>query len=207
MDNYSVVKELWFQKNKNFFEEIKPNEHQFKNRIKKLVFEGGYRMKGSKWNQSYDLQVINFFNLGIRPNKFQCIKSCYLSPPPIGYTMFCCDGSSFGNPRAAGLGIVVRNHLCQVIGALSGGIGVTTNYITENFAVLCATELAGEWKLLNIVISSDSKAVIDGFLKGKVPCFIKKRWQKAVSRISSIIFQHCFREINFSADTVAKKGS
>ncbi|XP_026442839.1 uncharacterized protein LOC113342543 [Papaver somniferum] len=192
-------------KNKKFFEEIKPSELQFKKRIRKLVFEGGYRMKGNKWNQSYDLQVITFFKLGIRPSKFQCIKSCYWSPPPIGYTIFCCDGSSFGNPGADGFGVVVRNHECQVIGALSGGIDVVTNHIAEKFVVLCATELAGEWNLQNIVINSDSKTVIDGFLKGQVPWFIKKRWQKAVSRISSIIFQHCFREINFSIDTVAKR--
>ncbi|XP_026459328.1 uncharacterized protein LOC113359988 [Papaver somniferum] len=125
----------------------------------------------------------------------------------MGYTMFCCDGASFGNPGAAGFGVVMRNHLCQVIGILSGGICITTNFVAENYAVLCAAELAGEWELQNIIISSDFKTVIEGFLKGQVPWFIRMRWQKAVKKISSIVFQHGFREVNFSADAAAKKGA
>ncbi|XP_026416501.1 uncharacterized protein LOC113311934 [Papaver somniferum] len=203
----SVIREVWFQKNKKFIEEIKPNELQFKNRIKKLVYEGGYKMKGNRCNQAYDSQVIAFLTLGIRYNKFHCIKTCYWSPPPMGYTMFCCDGSSFGNPGAAGLGVVVRNYLCQVIGALSGGISITTNFVAENYAVFCAVELAGEWELQNIIICSDSKTIIEGFIKGQTPWFIRMRWKKAVSRVSSIIFQHCFRETNFSVDTTAKRGA
>ncbi|XP_026459281.1 uncharacterized protein LOC113359937 [Papaver somniferum] len=106
-----IIKELWFQKNKKYFEEVKPNIQHFKQKIIKIVSEGGLRMKGTKWNQNYDLQIIDFFNLGCRQRKFQCIKSFYWIPPQIGFTLFYCDGASVGNLGAAGFGIVVRNHL------------------------------------------------------------------------------------------------
>ncbi|XP_026377694.1 uncharacterized protein LOC113271990 [Papaver somniferum] len=172
-----------------------------------MVFEGGYRMKSNKWNQNYDLQIIAFFKLGLRHSKFQCIKTCYWIPPPMGYTMFFCDGSSFGNPGAAGFGVVVRDHVCQVLGVLSGGIGIGTNYIAEVYVVVCAAELAVERGLKNIVLCSDSKSVIEDFAQGNVPWFLHMRWVKATSKISSIIYMHGFREVDFSADSAAKRGA
>ncbi|XP_026383891.1 uncharacterized protein LOC113279413 [Papaver somniferum] len=109
-----------------------------------MVSYGGFRMKGNQWNQNYDFQIIAFFNLGLRQSKFKCIKKCYWNPPQNGYTLFCCDGVSVDNVGAAGFGVVVRDHLCQVVGALAGGIGITTNYIAEIYDVVCAAELAEE---------------------------------------------------------------
>lgn len=117
-----ILKELWFQKNIFFFEDIKPNMQRFKCRILKLVHESGLRIKGTKWCQNYDQQIITAFELGIRHSKFQCIKKCCWTPPDLGVVMFCCDGSSFGNPGSAGFGVVARDSNCQVIGALTGGI-------------------------------------------------------------------------------------
>ncbi|XP_026437135.1 uncharacterized protein LOC113335237 [Papaver somniferum] len=140
----SVIKELWFQKNERLFEDIKPNEKQFKSKIKKMILEGGYRMKSNKWNQNYDLQIINFLILV---------------------------------QRAPGFGVVVRDHTSQVLGILSGSIGIGTNYIAQVYGV------------------------------GKVPWLIDMRWRKATSKIASIIYMHSFRETNFSADSAAKRGS
>ncbi|XP_026398700.1 uncharacterized protein LOC113294522 [Papaver somniferum] len=192
-----ILKEIWFQKNKEYFEEIKPNTQGIKIRVQKYVQEGGIRMKGYKWNQEYDDNIISFFNLGQRASKYQCIKACYWNPPTAGYILFCCDGSSFGNPGTTGFGIVIRDEFCKVIGTLCGGIGVATNYITENYAVVCAAELAMEWGLTKIVIRSDSKAVLQDFEGGKIPWFLKSRWRKAKSKVSIIRLDHCFREINF----------
>ncbi|XP_026449120.1 uncharacterized protein LOC113349360 [Papaver somniferum] len=198
----SVIKELEFQKIKDC---LNKSSQILKIIIKKTVFEGAFKMKGNNWNQNYDLRVISFFNLGPRHNKFQCIKACYWSPPPIGYTLFCCDGFSFGNPGVAGFGIVVRNHSCQVIGVLSGGIGITNNYVAEVYAVVCAVELAGECKSHHIILSSDSRTVITDFSKGQVPWFIRMRWLRVVSKVASVLFKHCFREVKFSADMWLKK--
>ncbi|XP_026383639.1 uncharacterized protein LOC113279149 [Papaver somniferum] len=146
----NILKELWFQKNKRFFENIKPSMHRFKSRIMKLVNEGGLRITGTKWNQKYDLEIIDKFQLGSRLSIFQLIKTCYWFPPEQEYVIFCCDGASFGNPGSAGFGVVVRDSNCQVLGALSGGIGIASNYLAESYGIMCALELAVQWKMMNI---------------------------------------------------------
>ncbi|XP_026397147.1 uncharacterized protein LOC113291878 [Papaver somniferum] len=186
-----ILKEIWFQKNKKYFEEVKPNVQTIQRKVIKYVKEGGLRMKGHKWSQIYDDQIINFFSLGHRSTKFQCIRACFWSPPTNGYILFCCDGSSFGNPRGAGFGVVIRDEFFQVIGTLCGGLGMTTNYIAENYAVLCAIELAIERGLTKIIIRSDSKTVLQEFGAGKIPWFLRSRWRKEKSRIPSIQFEHC----------------
>ncbi|XP_026430016.1 uncharacterized protein LOC113326516 [Papaver somniferum] len=174
------------QENKKFFDNIKPNAKAFKCRILKLVNEGGLRMTGTKWNQTYDNEIITRFDLGPRYSKFQVIKRFQWSPPEIGFVMFCCNGSSFGNPGAAGFGIVVRNLDCQVVATLSGGIGIASNYLAETYGVINAMELAVQWELQNIIIVSDSKTVIVEFIQGNVPWFIKGRWLKAIKQFKQI---------------------
>ncbi|XP_026459881.1 uncharacterized protein LOC113360600 [Papaver somniferum] len=161
-----ILKELWFQKNKNFFEEIKPNIHSFKCRIMKLVNEGGLRITGNKWNQNYDLSIIAVFNLGLRNSKFQEIRECQWLPPDFGFTMFCCDGSSLENPGAAGFGVVVREHYCQVLGTLTRGIGIASNYKAQVYAIICAMELATKWCKEKIIIVSDTQTVVNEFVHG-----------------------------------------
>ncbi|XP_026416492.1 uncharacterized protein LOC113311922 [Papaver somniferum] len=121
--------------------------------------------------------------------------------------MFCCDGSSFGNTGKAGFGVVIRDHVCQVVGVMTGGLGITTNYVAENYVVVCAAELAVEWKMQNIIVCSDSKSVLENFARNQAPWFVRVRWQKAIKNLSSVIFQHQLREVNFSADNAAKKGA
>ncbi|XP_026399812.1 uncharacterized protein LOC113295699 [Papaver somniferum] len=94
----AILKELWFQKNKLWFEQIKSNIQSFKARIKKTIYEGSLRMTSYKWISDIDNQVILFFNLEPRKNKFQYIKTCFWRPPSPGFIMFCCDGASIGNP-------------------------------------------------------------------------------------------------------------
>ncbi|XP_026383656.1 uncharacterized protein LOC113279166 [Papaver somniferum] len=172
-----------------------------------MVWEGGLRITYNKWDQNYDQDITLFFKLGTRSIKFQDIKVCHWQAPSFGVTLFCCDGASFGNPGLAGFGVVVRDHLCQVICTLTGGLGITTNYIAEVFVVTCAAELVVEWKLGSIIISSDSQKVINEFTSSKIPWFIKMRWRRAASQLMSIRFCHCYRETNFSADVVAKNGA
>ncbi|XP_026411069.1 uncharacterized protein LOC113306335 [Papaver somniferum] len=60
----ATMRELWFQRNKILFEEMKPHKNNFKCRIYKLIQEGSHRMKGNKWSQNYDTQVLSFFKIG-----------------------------------------------------------------------------------------------------------------------------------------------
>ncbi len=49
------------------------------------------------------------------------------TPPPLGWFKLNTDGSSLGNPRLAGGGGVIRNHLGEWVGGFSRAIGFTTS--------------------------------------------------------------------------------
>ncbi|XP_026377818.1 uncharacterized protein LOC113272139 [Papaver somniferum] len=189
------------------FEQVKPSTQSFKSRVKKTIYGGGFGIKSNKWNTDNDIQVILSFNLGSRKIKFQCIKPCFWIPPSTGCVMFFCEGASIGNPGAAGFDVVIRDHFSQVLGVISGGIGIAINYIAEVYAIIGAVELVVEWKLHNIILNSDSKTVISEFAENKMPWFVKMRWMTAVSKIHSITFWHNLKKVNFAADTAAKRGA
>lgn len=90
---------------------------------------------------------------------------------------------------------------------MTGGIGVATNYIAEIIAVVCAIAWVGILGCNHIIISSDSKNVICDFKNNKVPWFIYSRWLQACKKLVDIQYFHNRREVNFSADSLAKKGS
>ncbi|XP_026459371.1 uncharacterized protein LOC113360034 [Papaver somniferum] len=201
----ATMRELWFQRNAIFFEEGRPNINTFKCKIYQVVHEGGGRMKGNRWGQDYDSRIITFFKLGTRYIKFTCIKECFWHPPKENYIQFRCDGASFGNPGNAGFGIIARDSNCQVIGTLSGGVRITTNFIAEIYAVLYALEWAVYLHLKKDIIRSDSKAIIILADNNRAPWYIRARWQAVIKQFEDVIFQHCYRKINFSADSLAKK--
>ncbi|XP_026398779.1 uncharacterized protein LOC113294607 [Papaver somniferum] len=203
----STVRELWFQKNMYLFDNISPCEKKFKCRVWQLVHEGWLRMKGTRWELDYDLQIIEFFKLGPRCIKYREIRECSWNPPSEGDILFCCDGISLGNPGNAGFGIIARDYICQVVGTLSGWIGVANNYITKIMVVVCAIEWAVSLECNRIIIYSESKTVISDFKNNKVPWFIFNRWAKACNGLTEIQYHHRYKEVNFSANSLAKDGA
>ncbi|XP_026459214.1 uncharacterized protein LOC113359857 [Papaver somniferum] len=203
----ATMRELWFQKNKLIHENIIPNVENFKRRILSLAFYGGFRMTGTRWGQNYDSDVLNFFNLGQRSMKFRVIKECQWSSPNIGYPLFCCVGSVIGNPGMAGFGIIARNHNNQVIGTVSGGIRVATSYIADVLAIVWDVEWDAKLQCSKVLIRVVPKSVIEDFSKSIVPWCLHTRWIKEKRNISEIIFEQCYKEVNFYVIELAKKGT
>ncbi|XP_026383258.1 uncharacterized protein LOC113278707 [Papaver somniferum] len=202
-----TLTDLWFQRNEKLFEEKKPNINRFKSRIFQLVYEGGYRTTGNRWGQNYDSQIMSFCMLGVSNIKYSGITECYWKSPTSGYTLFCCDGSSFGNPGSAGFGIIARDNECQVIGTLIGGLAITTNFIAELYAILCALKWAVCSNCKKVIVQSDSLTVINLFKQENAPWFIRSRWVKVLQGFEDIQFYQVFREVNFFADSLDKKGA
>lgn len=75
------------------------------------------------------------------------------------------------------------------------------------YPIICALKWEVVFKIKRLVIRSDSKTVINQFMKGKVPWYIKTRWLNVLKLMDAVIYCHCFREINFSADLLAKRGA
>lgn len=151
--------------------------------------------------------LLIFFQMGIRFTKYSSIKECFWIAPDDGFLLFCCDGSSFGNPDVASFGIIARNHECHVLGTMSGGIGTATNYIAEVFTVICALEWASILAATKVIIRSDSKHLINDLCSNNIPSALKTRWLNAKRKMECFVFQHTFKEANFSADDLAKRGA
>ncbi|XP_026383495.1 uncharacterized protein LOC113278995 [Papaver somniferum] len=59
----TVIKELWFQRNRVFFEGGDVNIHGFKHRAMKIVQDHGVRIKGVRWNNDYENQILSHFKI------------------------------------------------------------------------------------------------------------------------------------------------
>ncbi|XP_026399201.1 uncharacterized protein LOC113295056 [Papaver somniferum] len=133
------------------------------------------------------------------------VKQCFFKLPALNQTLLCCDGASRGNPWKAGHGFIARNSDGGCIGAAAGGIGIATNYIAEIMGLICAGEWAVQKQKWNVCFSLDSHAALMAFTIEKVPWMVQNRWQKIKEYLYVISFQHSYREVNTSADTMAKE--
>jgi len=85
------------------------------------------------------------------------------------------DGACSGNPGPGGWGRILRYNGHEK--ELSGGEGHTTNNRMELCAVLYALKALKEE--CNVILTSDSKYVVDSIEKGWVYSWEKKGWKKA----------------------------
>ncbi|XP_026419429.1 uncharacterized protein LOC113315354 [Papaver somniferum] len=160
---FITMKELWFLRNECIFDKGKYDLNVTKNKILQVISDSDIRMKANMWNSQYDLQVLKKFGLKTRRVKNMKIKEVFFQLPEQGKILLCCDGASRGNPGMAGYGVVGRNCTSEFVIAISGGLGISTNYYAEVFAIL----IAGEWAIHNgfhdLVFRTNYKTVINAF--------------------------------------------
>ncbi|XP_026434044.1 uncharacterized protein LOC113331564 [Papaver somniferum] len=163
--NYSEIICSWLGgifnfKNPRSFEDIlqlaKKQESCYK---RNMAIKCIYNYEGTL----YDLQVLKYFGLKTRGVKNLIIKEVFFQLPEQGKLLLCCDEASRANPGCAGYGIVGRLSTEDFVIAISGGLGISTNYYAEIFAIL----MAGEWEIHHgfneLVFGTDSKVVISAF--------------------------------------------
>ncbi|XP_026417052.1 uncharacterized protein LOC113312518 [Papaver somniferum] len=202
-----TLKDIWFLRNRTVYEEEQPNLNALKQRIIHFTRECDVRMTGNMWNSSYDLQVLKFFDLKCKRVKTTRITEIYFHLPNPPFILICCDGASRGNPGEACYGFICRLGNREYMYAMSGGLGLATNFMTEIFAIL----YAGEWAINNnffkVCFQTDSQAAIAAFQNEEVPWWACTRWNRIKSTLQDQYFIHGYREINFSTDLMTKKRS
>ncbi|XP_026399749.1 uncharacterized protein LOC113295634 [Papaver somniferum] len=119
------------------------------------------RIKGCMFNIQVDLQVLSFFRVRHRKVKHDVPKECYWEPPRNDEPMLCCDGAARGNSGRAGAGVVVRDANAVMVGAMSVGFGVHTNYLAELFCVIVGLEWASKFGVGKICIRTDSMSAVE----------------------------------------------
>ncbi|XP_026416724.1 uncharacterized protein LOC113312186 [Papaver somniferum] len=166
---FNIMVDIWFTRNKLFFENIIPDSKKAQQKITKMVQECEVRLKGNMYNSAYDLQILKYFNIGCRRVKdFRAIE-CTFSLPKPDIFLLCCDGASQGNLGCAGYGFIARDSEGKFIFAESVGLGISTNFVVEVLSVIGALEWAVQNSETNVDINSDSTAAIAAFTKNKLP--------------------------------------
>ncbi|XP_026417174.1 uncharacterized protein LOC113312652 [Papaver somniferum] len=143
--NLVLRSELWKLRNKAVFEHKKPNWSIFHKRVLKLIQDYSIRLKGHMNNSDDDVVLLNYFIVQHRSVKLHHPVACFWLPPEANELQICCDGAARGNPGVAGAGVVARDEHCSVLGAMSIGLGVTTNYLAELYGIIVGLEWAMQW--------------------------------------------------------------
>ncbi|XP_026399703.1 uncharacterized protein LOC113295587 [Papaver somniferum] len=206
ISNLVVRSELWQLRNKAVFEDKKPNWSIFHKRVLKLIQDYSIRLKGHMNNSDDDVVLLNYFRVQHHSVKWHHPVACFWLPPEANELQICCDGAARGNPGVAGAGVVARDEHCLVLGAMSIGLGVKTNYLAELYGIIVGLEWAMQWGFSRICIRSDSMGVVEAFKNNSIPWFARNRWILICRHYTSIRFIHTFREVNFSADAMEKRG-
>ncbi|XP_026399512.1 uncharacterized protein LOC113295390 [Papaver somniferum] len=207
LSSFITMKELWFLRNECTYGNGKCDQNVTKKRIQQAIVDSDLRLKENMWNKQYDLQLLKQFGLKTRSVKSMVIKEVFFQLPEQGKLLLCCDGASRGNLGYAGYGFVGRLSFGDFVIAISGGLGISTNYYAEISAIL----MAGEWEIHHgfkvLVFRTDSQAVINAFQSNNLPWFAVTRWENICVEVISWSFKHSYREVNFSADKVSKRGA
>ena len=116
-----------------------------------------------------------------------------------------CDGGARGNPGPAGIGVTIREPRGKTLAEISEAIGHATNNVAEYTAVKRALERAGELGVVDILVRSDSKLLIEqlkGNYRVKNPTLQRLHAQvRALAKhFPKITYEHVPRERNVRAD-------
>lgn len=89
---------------------------------------------------------------------------------------------------------------------MSIGLGITTNFLAELYGVIIGLEWATRWGIRKACIRSDSYSVFEALRNTNLPWFARQRWITIVGNYEAVRFVHTYREANFAADNMPKKG-
>ncbi|XP_026416623.1 uncharacterized protein LOC113312070 [Papaver somniferum] len=159
------------------------------------------------WGTNGEKSILQFFNIQVRKMRRTRIIEIFFYLANENGFLLCCDGDARGNPGNAGYGFVVTDHVGAFIFAEAGGLGITTNYVAEFISCIKALEWAVDRHFFQLILQTDSSMCAKALHQQKIPWFLLARWQRIMASIHSITFKHAYREINFSADHFAKKGT
>ncbi|XP_026455614.1 uncharacterized protein LOC113356634 [Papaver somniferum] len=169
----------------------------FKSELWALRNKGVFEQKKLYWNV--------FLKSVLKRVKWQQPKEYFWHPRESNEILLYCDGSARGNPGRAGAGVVARDASCNVIGAMSIGLGITTNYLAELYGIIIGLEWATRWGVRRICIRSDSSSMVEALNNSCLPWFARRRWLEVCRHYNSIRFIHTYREANFAEDVMEKR--
>ncbi|KAF6150097.1 hypothetical protein GIB67_038156 [Kingdonia uniflora] len=157
-------------------------------------------------NNYLELSIVAALGVPIKARPLPRIQSTTWALPWFQEVKINCGVAAIGSTGKAGVGVAARNHLGDVLGILTKGLGNTTLFFSECEAILGAIDWAAQNNWKKIWIESDSQTAISDFTKNHVPWPQRARWNRMKSSFEQIRFSHCWKVANFSAYQAAKRG-
>ncbi|KAL0012520.1 hypothetical protein SO802_007628 [Lithocarpus litseifolius] len=119
--------------------------------------------------------------------------------------------SALGNPGRAGCGGIIRNDLGDWLGGFSRCIGITTSFISELWALRDGLNLCHNMHFQVVDIQINAKAIVDVIsnpsYSNRVVMPIVEDCRQLISQLGQVRIGHCYREANYCADFLARKGA
>ena len=131
--------------------------------------------------------------------------------PPRDWMKLNKDGASQGNPGKAGGGGVIRDSTGKWVKGFSRSMGVTTSVIAEFWAIRDGLVLAKQLGIQNLEVELDAKIVADLLQADSVTNRFSSSpllndCRLLLNSFHQIRMRHVFREANFCADSLARRG-
>ena len=121
------------------------------------------------------------------------------------------DGSSIGNPGLAGGGGLIRDKEGAWVVGFARNIGISSSFIAELWALRDRLLICVHRNFNAVEVELDAKAVIDVLSASKctnsLVAPLVDDCKQLATQIHQIHFKHCFREVNRSADKLARMGA
>jgi ribonuclease HI len=120
------------------------------------------------------------------------------------------DGGARGNPGPAGIGLVIKNEVGELVYSYGGYIGENTNNVAEYSALIKALEESVNLGATDLKIQMDSELIVkqmQGIYKIKQPTLQELAAQviKLLKNFQSYNFVHVRREYNKEADALVNQ--
>ncbi|KAF6166922.1 hypothetical protein GIB67_020151 [Kingdonia uniflora] len=144
-------------------------------------------------------KFLNFYD--VAPGQFNP------NNPQIGEIKINTDGAAKGNPGKGGIGCIFCDSNGNVLGTLLKGFGLVTNYMAECEAIIHGVEYAASFGWLIAWIELYSTTAVEAFKSDNIPWILEAAWENARRNMRHIRFLANWREDNFSADALSKRGA
>ena len=128
--------------------------------------------------------------------------------PPVGWMKLNTDGSVCGSLGVAGYRGVIRDDCGNWLLGFTRRIGITNNFSVKLWGLREGLIMCCNHNIASLIVELDAKAVIEAFRNDQyvnnIISPILDDCRLLSSHFSWIEFNHCFREGNRVADTLAK---
>ncbi|KAF6171440.1 hypothetical protein GIB67_031766 [Kingdonia uniflora] len=164
---------IWQARNKCLFEDLKFTLANEKRKWLIQIHDSVVLSTGLIFNNQSDLGILHRLGVAVHPNKHPLAKSCFWELPRIGEIKINTDGAAKGNLGKGGIGCIFRDCNGNVLGTLSKGLGLVTNFMAKCEAIIHGVEFAALFGWLIEWIESNSTTAVQAFKSNNIPWILE----------------------------------